>query len=227
MTARSGRAERGEAEPDFGPSSPPKWRRRAGDRPDEILDAALAEFSAKGFELTRLDAIAARAGLSKGALYLYFDNKEAILKALIERQVAPIARAMRSLAEAGLATPVSTLSALLVAFHTVLRRPEIAAVPKIVFSVAPRFPSVAAHYRAHVIEEGLSAFAALHRAGVEQGVFRLADSRAAARQIIGPILMQVLLRHVFGAEETDETPEQQGAAMADLLLRGLAVEGRA
>ncbi|MBY0422473.1 MAG: TetR/AcrR family transcriptional regulator, partial [Parvularculaceae bacterium] len=39
----------------------PKWRRRAGARPDEILDAALAEFSENGFEATRLDAVAARA----------------------------------------------------------------------------------------------------------------------------------------------------------------------
>lgn len=204
----------------------PRWRRRAEARPDEILDAALEEFSARGFETARLDDIAAKAGLSKGALYLYFDGKEAILEALIERQVAPIARAMRGLAEAGLATPESTLGALLVAFHTVLRQPEIAAVPKIVFSVAPRFPGIAAFYRQNVIEEGLAAIAALHRAGVEKGVFRPADSMTAARLVLGPVLMQVLLRHVFSAVPPEATPEEEGAALADLLMRGLAVEGK-
>jgi AcrR family transcriptional regulator len=204
----------------------PKWRRRAEARPDEILDAALEEFSAKGFETARLDDIAAKAGLSKGAVYLYFDSKEAILNALIERQVAPIARMMRGLAEAGLATPESTLSALLVAFHTVLREPQIAAVPKIVFSVAPRFPGVAAFYREQVIEEGLAAIAALHRAGVEKGVFRPADSMTVARFVLGPVLMQVLLRHVFRAPPPNATPEDEGAALADLLMRGIAVEGR-
>lgn len=207
--------------------SEPKWRRRAEARPDEILDAALSEFSARGFELVRLDDIAARAGLSKGALYLYFDGKEAILKALIERQVAPIVRAMRGVAEAGLDKPASTLQALLVAFHTVLERPEIAAVPKIVFSVAPRFPGIAAFYRQNVVEQGLAAVEALHRAGVACGEFRPADSRAAAQMVIGPVMMQVLLRHVFGAEVQAGTPEERGAALADLVMRGLAAEARA
>lgn len=206
-------------------SDEPKWRRRAEARPDEILDAALAEFSENGFEATRLDAVAQRAGVSKGALYLYFDGKEAILKALIERQVAPVARAMRALAENGVETPASTLHALLAAFSTVIRQPEMAAVPKIVFSVAPRFPDVAAYYRENVIEQGLAAVKALHKAGVEKGVFRPSDSDQAARLIVGPMLMQVVFVHVFGGAPFESSPEDNAAALADLILRGLGAEG--
>ncbi|MBZ0217025.1 MAG: TetR/AcrR family transcriptional regulator, partial [Fimbriimonadaceae bacterium] len=63
--------------------SEPKWRRRAEDRPNELMDAALELFMKKGFAATRVADIAARAGLSKGAIYLYFDSKEDILKGLI------------------------------------------------------------------------------------------------------------------------------------------------
>jgi AcrR family transcriptional regulator len=42
------------------------------------LAAALDEFFEKGFAATRMDDIARRANLSKGALYLYFDSKEAM-----------------------------------------------------------------------------------------------------------------------------------------------------
>ena len=69
----------------------PKFRRRAEARPDEVLDAALELFMEKGFAATRVDDIAKRAGLSKGAVYLYFPSKEAVLEALVRRAIVPIA----------------------------------------------------------------------------------------------------------------------------------------
>jgi AcrR family transcriptional regulator len=69
----------------------PKFRRRAGARPDEVLDAALDLFISKGFANTRVEDIATAAGLSKGAVYLYFPSKEAILEGLVKRAVVPIA----------------------------------------------------------------------------------------------------------------------------------------
>src|SRR5687767_9635670 len=69
----------------------PKFRRRAEARPDEVLDAALDLFIEKGFAVTRVEDIARRAGLSKGAVYLYFDSKEKILEGLVRRAIIPIA----------------------------------------------------------------------------------------------------------------------------------------
>ena len=56
-----------------------RWRRRKTDRPAEILSAALASFTEHGFAATRLDDVAARAGVTKGTLYLYFDGKEELV----------------------------------------------------------------------------------------------------------------------------------------------------
>ena len=69
----------------------PKFRRRAEARPDEVLDAALDLFIEKGFAATRVEDIAKRAGLSKGAVYLYFPSKEKILEGIVHRAVVPIA----------------------------------------------------------------------------------------------------------------------------------------
>lgn len=52
-----------------------KFRRRAEARPDEMLDAALAVFSEKGFAATKVDEVARRAGVSKGTVYLYFPSR--------------------------------------------------------------------------------------------------------------------------------------------------------
>ena len=64
-------------------------RRRKEARPQELTAAALALFTEKGFAATRLEDIAARAGVSKGTLYLYFDSKEALFEAVIRESIVP------------------------------------------------------------------------------------------------------------------------------------------
>jgi AcrR family transcriptional regulator len=51
----------------------------------EILDAALACFTARGYHATSVDDIAARAGLSKGAIYWHFAGKRELFLALVDR----------------------------------------------------------------------------------------------------------------------------------------------
>ena len=49
-----------------------RWARRKDARPEEITAAALESFIERGYAATRLEDVAARAGISKGTLYLYF-----------------------------------------------------------------------------------------------------------------------------------------------------------
>src|SRR5215469_10784815 len=86
-----------------------RWTRRADARPEEILDAALEEFTEKGFEAARMEDVAKRAGLSKAGVYLYFPSKIAVLEALIDAKVAPLARLVGTIAEHGAADPVMAL----------------------------------------------------------------------------------------------------------------------
>ena len=62
---------------------------RAVERRDSILTAALDEFSAQGFEAARMDDVAKRAGIAKGTIYLYFDGKEAVFRALVREMLVP------------------------------------------------------------------------------------------------------------------------------------------
>ena len=52
-----------------------KRERRKEARPGELLAAALDLFVEKGFAATRSEEVAARAGVSKGTLFLYFPSK--------------------------------------------------------------------------------------------------------------------------------------------------------
>src|SRR6188508_718730 len=65
-----------------------RWRRRKDARPQEILEAALAAFAERGFAAARMDDIAERARVSKGTIYLYFESKEAVFRALIQETLA-------------------------------------------------------------------------------------------------------------------------------------------
>ena len=43
----------------------------------------------RGYAATRLEDVAARAGVSKGTLYLYFASKEALFKAVVREGLVP------------------------------------------------------------------------------------------------------------------------------------------
>ncbi|WP_147483533.1 helix-turn-helix domain-containing protein, partial [Burkholderia pseudomallei] len=71
------------------PARSPRCRLPADIRINQILDAALAEFSASGFAGARIDDIAARAGMSKGGVYTHFGSKDEIFEALLARTLMP------------------------------------------------------------------------------------------------------------------------------------------
>lgn len=54
------------------------------ERKSQILEAAITTFARLGFQQTRMDDIASQAGLSKGALYLYYKSKDAVIAALLK-----------------------------------------------------------------------------------------------------------------------------------------------
>ena len=68
--------------------SPPKRERRKQHRPGELLEAALDLFVEKGFAATRAEEVAARAGVSKGTLFLYFPSKEELFKAVVRENIS-------------------------------------------------------------------------------------------------------------------------------------------
>ncbi|MFO1237684.1 MAG: TetR/AcrR family transcriptional regulator [Alphaproteobacteria bacterium] len=198
-----------------------RWRRRARQRPDEILDAALAAFLARGFDAARMEDIAARAGISKAGVYLYFDSKIALLQALIDREVKPIARRAEALMRVGHADPAATLRQLATFARRILTQPRLVEVPRLVLSLAGRFPEIAERYRREVVERALGALKGLIAAGVRQGVFRAADPDVTARQMIGPLLLEGLWLHVLGGPLLSPDPDAAAERQIDLLLNGL------
>jgi TetR/AcrR family transcriptional repressor of uid operon len=69
-------------------------------RRDRILDAAERCFARAGFHRTTIQNICKEAGISPGALYVYFDSKEALIAGICERDRAEFAERLAALADA-------------------------------------------------------------------------------------------------------------------------------
>lgn len=175
----------------------PKFRRRAEARPDEVLDAAIALFTERGFAQTRVEDIAKRAGLSKGAVYLYFPSKEALLEGIVRRAVVPVAESvLESLANYE-GDPRVVITAALKLMAMKLSNEKVLAVPRLVFRELAAFPELAAMYRREVLDRVLPAIIALLRRGIDQGYLRQVDPELTIRSIVGPVMLHIALSEVF------------------------------
>jgi AcrR family transcriptional regulator len=202
--------------------SPPRWRRRAADRPREILDAALTVFVTKGFAAAKLDDVAAAAGISKGLLYRYFDNKAELFKEVIRQTLVATIRTAGDRAQAS-GTGRAALDIFLDQLVAVASDPRRSAIPKLVIGESGSFPELAEFYLAEVIGPGLRQLAGVIRRGVDSGEFRAVDPELAARSIIAPLLLLTIWRHTF-ARFVSEPFDPAGLILQhrDILLHGLA-----
>jgi AcrR family transcriptional regulator len=176
----------------------PKFRRRAEARPDEVLDAALELFMEKGFAATRVDDIAKRAGLSKGAVYLYFPSKEAVLEALVRRAIIPIADTALEALRDYEGDPRIIITMVIKMLGHRFSDPRIVAIPKVVFREVLGFPHLAEMYRVEVLDRVLPVIIALLRRGIDQGYLRQVDPELTVRSIIGPMLLHLVMAEIFG-----------------------------
>ncbi|QGX39726.1 TetR/AcrR family transcriptional regulator [Permianibacter aggregans] len=203
-------------------------RARSPEAKDErravLLQAALDEFFERGFTAARMDDIARRAGVSKGALYLYFDSKEQMFSALIDTVALPnLALIEQKLAQA--ASAREALFGLLAMLPKVLQRSSLPRLAKILIGDANHFPDMVRAYRERMIERGLKALTGLVERGNTNGEWQVANPALTARLIMAPALFAGIWQVVF--QRPDEKPLDVDALFAqhaELLARALGVE---
>lgn len=201
----------------------PKWRRRSEARPGEIVQAALEVFAEKGFAGAKLDDIAKRAGVSKGALYLYFETKEDIFRAVVREAVVPnIGMVEAMLAEATISFP-DLLRLVLARIETVIETTRLGAVAKLVVGESRNFPELARVWHDEVVSRMLAAMSgALERAQM-RGEVRLGDPRLQAFSIMGPILLGVIWQETFTPVGAPPAPLKSLVRQhGEMMIAGLA-----
>lgn len=201
-----------------------RWTRRKEARAPEILEAALACFAQKGFAGTRMDDIAARAGITKGTIYLYFDSKEAVFKALARQSIGERMTDILAQVHASDGKAADLLRMVIGAMGHFARTSDRIVLPRVLLAEAGNFPELAEFWRREIIDRGLAMFEIIIRRGIAQGEFRTVDPGHAARLCAAPFLVMVFWRTIFG--KFDDTPydyEGLSETHIETLLRGLAV----
>ena len=204
----------------------PKWRRRKEARPSDIVAAALQIFGEKGFAGARLEEIAHLAGVSKGTLYLYFETKGDLFRAVVHDAIVPnIEEVERTILALDL--PFAELLRLLLPrFAQIVTARPVGAVVKMVVGESRNFPELARVWHDEVVQKGLGLLAGLIARAQAQGEVRPGDPRIHAFSIMGPMLMGVLWRETFtpvgGAPVDLEAVARQHA---ETVLTGLLAEG--
>jgi AcrR family transcriptional regulator len=203
-----------------------RWQRRKDARPAELLDAALAEFFEKGFAAARLEDIAARAGVSKGTIYLYFGSKEEMFEALVRTIPQANVETARAIAADASIPPAALVQRLLQFLGALIRDERMQKFPRLIISDGGRFPKLAETYKREVIARGVGILSGVIERGIADGTFRGIDPRKAAFAAIAPLLFTAIWRTTF--ERFDEEAfDHEGfvAQHIDTFLRGIKREG--
>ncbi|MBP6670144.1 MAG: TetR/AcrR family transcriptional regulator [Gemmatimonadales bacterium] len=167
----------------------PRWRRRPEDRPEEILRAALRVFAERGFAQARLEEVARKAGVSKGTLYLYFDSKDALFRAVVRATKGPILAESEAWLDAFEGSAREALAHFIRGMWRRMADPDQAAISRLVHSEIKHFPELARFYFEEVVLRARRLLERVLARGVASGEFRPDQARFAARAMPALALM--------------------------------------
>lgn len=177
-----------------------KRQRRKDARPAEIIAAAMQLWSERGFAATRLDDVAAGAGIAKGTIYRYFPSKEALFEAALQDRVVTTIDRAKEMAQ-GFDGPTRVL---LTRFFAAIRAELVdggsAVFLRVLLSEGHRFPDLVARYETVVLSRGMSTVRAILAAGVARGDLRPEALDCDPRIIMAPAMMMSLWGTVFSTE---------------------------
>ena len=198
-------------------------QRRKQARPQELLDAALDLFVERGFAATRSEDVAARAGVSKGTLYLYYPSKEELLREVIRHHVVNhIAEGMQIIRDFD-GSAADLLAMMLRLWWERIGETRASGIVKLMTSEVRNFPEIAEFYVDEVVTPSNQMLAQVIQRGVDSGEFRSINVIEAVHALVGPLVFLALNKHSLGACSAAFLldPKVVISALIDMVLYGL------
>jgi AcrR family transcriptional regulator len=209
----------------FSCKNKPRWERRKEARPQELLAAALDLFVERGYAATRLDDVAAQAGVSKGTLYLYFTNKEELFKAVVRENLLPVLVEAEKNIDGYEGHSAGLFREFILSWWEKIGATKLSGITKLMMAEAGNFPEVAQFYHDEFIARANTLIIRMLERGVARGEFRKVDVVQAKSVICAPVLMLMMWTHSFNACHIEPiSPEDYLNCYIDLLLNGLLTE---
>ena len=149
----------------------------------QIINGAHNVFLAQGFDAASMNDIARAAGVSKGTLYVYFNNKEELFEAIVEEECDAQAEGIFDL-DASDHDVEAVLTRLGIAYVKFLCRPEKASAVRTVIAIADRMPEIGKRFYESGPATGIAHLAVYIDAQVKAGLLKVEDSAIAAAQFM-------------------------------------------
>jgi len=175
----------------------PRWQRRKDARPEEIITAALEVFADRGFAATTLEDVARKAGVTKGTIYLYFENKEALFKALIRGTIVPVIAKGEEIAQTFTGSARDLFEKLVREYWRLVGETSLSSIPRLMIAEAGNFPQLARFYYQEVITRGHRLMAGVLERGIKAGEFKKVDLSVATKLAMAPLMHAVVARKAF------------------------------
>jgi len=196
-------------------------RRRKAERPQEILEAAFLEFSRNGYATTTLDAIAERAGVTKGTIYVYFESKEHLFISMVRDFTKAAHEEVEGIYEAHEGSTADLLRAQFGFIYQHLvedkRRREVV---RMLIAEAARFPELADRYHEEILRPCLDMLRQAIKRGVDRGEIRKSKIVDQPQVVIGPIALVDVWMMMFDDRQPLDLKAYFDAHL-DLVLNGL------
>lgn len=149
----------------------------------QIIDGARRIFLSQGFDAASMGEIAKAAGVSKGTLYVYFENKEQLFGAIVSEECSGQAETSFRLDHSD-SNVEAVLTQLGIDFVHFLCRPEKASALRIVIAIADRMPEIGRKFFEQGPACGIARLAAYLQAQNDAGVLKVEDCEIAAAQFL-------------------------------------------
>lgn len=166
----------------------PRARRKA-QRPQEILHAAFEEFVDRGYTATRIEDVAARAGVTKGTIYLYFQNKEELFQDVVGKLSQPIFDENQFL-EQHQHRPCDELVRLFLdtLYEHMTVNPHSREILRFLIADGRSFPTLVSTHFDQFVKPLLTMFDRILQKGVREGVFEIWGEDHISQILISPAL---------------------------------------
>jgi AcrR family transcriptional regulator len=195
-----------------------------GDEPtrDRLIDAAVRVFSRPGSGLISIEAIAAEAGLTKGAIYHHFADRAELLRA-VARRVSPVEEMRAQIEPSVESSAREGLIVIARAYYEAMRKR--ADLVRNLAANSSQDPELARVVMAEIIGQGAPLMVAWFGLQIQKGNLRATDPALLIQALFGPVFLLIVL----GPAVFDElsrigiTPAIDNVeAYVDLLLHGAA-----
>ena len=188
-------------------------------RPVQILDAAFEEFVERGYVATRVEDIAARIGVTKGTIYVYFETKEQLFEAMIRHISGPLENLLGSANELkGTATERLQGNIELI-YDLIVNDRKLRELMRFVIAEGSRFPQVVDRHHDVFIDPLERQMQSLIEEGMRNGEFRRAPA-AFSDAIVAPAIAFLFFKLLFDERRSLDKATYLEAHI-DLVLNGL------